>query len=821
MSSEFLRSSPARDDTEDIILNKIPSITQTPASKKLNNKSIKQEQQNIQSNSFPIPIVPPSTSKYFYQPPNLSGWTPLISKTYSNEQFLSFNSTPNKLFISSTHQLQQQGQQTASAYHNSLLNQHTQSQQHQQSQSQLHQQPNDYEYQGFGLTPFINHNFNIMGNTSISQFNNITPYNEKLYQQNCEFFIDSPIRSKNNNNIEQQNFTITPSKFSLNNVVNSKKIFQDPSTSATKRSITLVDTPPRQPHKLSITTKASNDDEEASDNNIQKSQIDGSQQNSDHSKSNYDKISPFKTNDKAVEDKETEDELDEEEDEENKDQPTVNLNNEKQIDKNILLQTPCKKPLKDISNNTNLEFNTPVNKQIVVSSPTTIILTSTKKSTSKVKEELNDKENIPPPSPTPAKISLQPKMGVFSENNIINNNKPKSKPKPKPNSNQNQKSKSKSTKNLNSNTSSSKPSSQAKTYESSTNSSSSSLDLNPTKSRQENKAKMQKGMNKFQIVLSDVTPVIPKKKSKDKPKFQQTVKQPTLIPLQPPGPPLPQQNIISSSSSQPQQNIVPSTSSQTQPQLPPSLNNQSSSVMDHNITMNSLKEHSSIISHSNNSINSNSSHLNLTTDHSSFDIGGISSTPNSKILLDRIFEKQSPQQLFYLQQPNMHHHHNQQQQFLQPQIPSQQQSQLQQGSMLPPQSTQPKQNLPHQSQQQPPPPPPQQQNFPIMSMMSTPQHSHIYNRNDPNNQQQFLTNMNNHQQLQTHINITNTNVFQIPSPWNYAFGTPQNFSIFNNQTSNQNILLQSQNNNSSSSNNLTAAVMAAASKEVEGGHSNN
>ena len=65
--------------------------------------------------------------------------------------------------------------------------------------------------------------------------------------------------------------------------------------------------------------------------------------------------------------------------------------------------------------------------------------------------------------------------------------------------------------------------------------------------------------------------------------------------------------------------------------------------------MNSSKDHSSIISAGNNSMNT--SHFNITTDHSSFEFGGLSSTPNSKFLLDKIFEKPSPQTTnYFLQQ---------------------------------------------------------------------------------------------------------------------------------------------------------------------------
>ena len=263
-TSEFLRSSPTRDDNDNDYDLKKPIIsTQTPLHNKISSipltksstsTSLKNQQQQQQQFTMGTPSITASASKYINQSLNLSGWTPLISKTYSNEQLLLFNSTPNRLVFSNNTNNNNNNNNNNNSNSNTSIN--------------------DLDFQGFGLTPFINHNINVLGSaTSTNQFNpNFTPYHEKIFQNANDFYIDSPIRfginnnnnntTNNNNSNNNQNFTsnqdiqaITPSKFTLNSVAN-KKILQDPLKSATKRSIALLDTPPRQPHKLSITTKA-------------------------------------------------------------------------------------------------------------------------------------------------------------------------------------------------------------------------------------------------------------------------------------------------------------------------------------------------------------------------------------------------------------------------------------------------------------------------------------------------------------------------------------------------------------------------------------
>ncbi|CAN3360450.1 hypothetical protein DICA3_D17392 [Diutina catenulata] len=122
-----------------------------------------------------------------------TGFTPVVNKTYFQD--MSFNLTPNK---------------DGGAV--------------------------DYA-QGLNLTPFLTHNMNIpmsaTSNTINHQFATMTPFQEKTLHL-ADFFMDSPLNHTPTKDAE----TITPSKF------------------AVKRSIGQVDTPPRQPHKLSITYKA-------------------------------------------------------------------------------------------------------------------------------------------------------------------------------------------------------------------------------------------------------------------------------------------------------------------------------------------------------------------------------------------------------------------------------------------------------------------------------------------------------------------------------------------------------------------------------------
>lgn len=743
MSSEFLQSSsPSRGDGDshknDHLSMNIMMPTQTPLHNKISTssfpltKSSSKTQQQLGQQQGQLPPqgqffnVTASASKYLNQPLNLLGWTPLISKTYTNEQILSFNSTPNKLLL----------QTSNSTNNNNSMN----------NVSGV----NDLDFQGFGLTPFLNHNINVLGSaSSMNQFNSLTPYHEKIFHNSNDFYIDSPIRFGNTSTNEIQ--AITPSKFSLNSVAN-KKILQDPLKSATKRSIALLDTPPRQPHKLSISSKAEKDDKEneTDDENIIPGKNRGVVNDEDNDEDDYD-------------------------DDDND-----------AFDKKALLQTPSK-VLKDITNKPpTTQFQTPAKQKLLApSSPSTIILSSpTKGSSVKPKKSfLSRKENDStmdmmingPPSPTPAKnLPITPVMGVFNEKKSSTttkgetSKKPLTQPTQKSTLSQNSsQSKSTTTTTNNNNKSKPKPKSKPKTKQASSSSSNNtSVNVDDSKRRAANKAKMQAGMNKFQIVLTDVHTLVNSKKKKPKDELKNTMdkksisKQPSNNQLHPPLQVPPQSSSSSSVASLSQQ-------------IPPvQLNAQLSNMTDHNITMNSTKEHSSIISGGNNTMNT--SHLNMTTDHSSFELGGnFASTPNSKFLLDKIFEKTSPQTNYFIHQQQQQQQQQmvqmtQQQHQHQQMIHALQQAQsqsLQDGSMPPPiiisssNKQQPIQYLPPQQQQQ----------MPMMTMtMSTPQHQGIINYNP---QLYSSTGDNNTSPDALYTFATNTST------------TPQGISIYHNTNS--------------------------------------
>lgn len=386
----------------------------------------------------------------------LLGWTPLISKTFYNDQFVSsYNSTPtSKLF-------------------NGVLN--------------AHPVGGDIDYLlGLNLTPFLTHNMS--GPTSGPQ--NITPFHDKTLHL-TDFFMDLPIRQLP---LKDQD-TITPSKFkvTLAPLLLERKFFRpsifDLNKSALKRSITQVDTPPRQPHKLSITVKA--------------------------------------------EDEETDDETDD------------------QDDKKYALDTPSRKVLSDITKefnkapgpgpaSTKYETKTPV-KPPPVSSPSTVLLSSAANTPKAVRET--------PPSPTPAKKDVPgiPAMGVFSE-------RPKDKQKPKP--------------------------------------------------KKTPKAQMQAGMNKFQIVFTDVHTLM-NNKSKNK-KFS---------------------HLNGSRLRRPEKDAPANTSLHT-------------SSQEYNSTGNTSRD-LSIMSAPNHSINTSASNITHPPPEG-YELGGINLTPN-KFFLDKMFDKASPQ----------------------------------------------------------------------------------------------------------------------------------------------------------------------------------
>ncbi|KAG7661487.1 uncharacterized protein J8A68_005065 [[Candida] subhashii] len=485
MSDDFLNSSPSRIDpllynyvgdgkskqqrpqpqpqTQPSVLTTPGPTKGTPVSQVIKPPYIQNQQapptvqfQQQTSSQAPIPqptsstsaqppalAFPPSASKFYAQQTNLTGWTPLISKTYSNEQILSFNSTP---------------------YNSKKLLQNN-----------------------------ISNNNSTTGSTTGSvsnlqtQLNNLTPFNEKTIHYS-DFFMDSPLAVGNTPIRELQ--TITPSKFRIiNNNTNiggsaQKNLLQDPTKTATKRSITQLDTPPRQPHKLSIITKAPHPDEN-----------------------------------------ETDEDSDEEEQRDEREKGDPKRNNDS---KKYYLQTPSKNVLSDITNAPQLRYETPAKQKLhPPSSPTTIIQSDEEDDDNNIggggRRKNNPRSQEPPPSPTPVvvPIKLEPIMGVFSERNKSQEPHEKRKGSSK------HRSKSKGHKKIPSSSGDDKSYIKEEIKEEPKGN-----------SRTRNKEKMQAGMNKFQIIFTDVN-TLKKKSSKDQ---QQDLLKPqnkassTHPPHQPPPP---------------------------------------------------------------------------------------------------------------------------------------------------------------------------------------------------------------------------------------------------------------------------------------------
>lgn len=643
MPNDFLQSSPSVNladllmytgypDGEDKSHNNKESRKSSSSTKDLNLNS---PQHQLANPNHTIPSIPPSASRVNGSSTNLSGWTPLISKTYYNDLILPFTTTPNKYTLPPN--LSNSGSKDVEFI--------------------------DYG-QGLTLTPFLSHNLNMVSTSSLNhQLSNITPFHDKTLHL-ADFFMDSPIRQTPGKDLD----TITPSKFKIEHTIKTSSIkspiFQD-LKSAQKRSITQVDTPPRQPHKLSISTKPS-------------------VQNNDDSTD--------------TEDKEEDDEEDDDEDKENQSpERDAKLNK-------YYLQTPSKNVLSDLTNFAKTptngvskdpkNFQTPA-KPIPASSPSTVIVTNSKTSQTPINDDETDEEDdgkevIQPPSPTPNKESkvsvlktvdniddLKPAMGVFSEKKTL--------PVPK---------------------------SKNKNKSSSHTRSGSKSNIKPD-GTVNNRSKMQAGMNKFQIIFTDVHTLM-NSKNKKKPSNSNLTQNQKLkrtqsaneskVPTSDDS-----KNLIRSSTAPvvPFQNhLVPQQMSYGVPGLNHASSNASS--QDHNLSINTSKELSMI------SGGSNTSNLNMTTntDHSSFELAGLSSTPNGKYFLDKVFEKQSPQTQHLLNQVGNN--------FM-----------THQGAMPPPNKQQhpqhiqmihPQQQLhPQQHQQQ------QQQQPMMMMMMSTPQHHNVVN----------------------------------------------------------------------------------------------
>lgn len=669
MSNDFLQSSPSHNMIDPAIYNSFIHDDRhaSNATSANNNNSNNNQHQQQPEHQQQYQTLPPSALKNNQLPSNLTGWTPLISKTIFNDQLISYNSTPSSKFF------------------NGVLSNHA---------------SNEIDYaQGLNLTPFLTHNLNIPNSTShLNGVSNITPFHDKTLHL-TDFFMDSPIKQTPIKGID----TITPSKFNIGSERKYLKqsVFQGPK-SALKRTINQVDTPPRQPHKLPILNKQEAKQEKsiASDK-------------------------AHKTKEHEDDEETGEDDDEEDYEEEEKDAKVAVSNKSKLYGQH--LQTPSKSVLKDISNigkkqgkttpisknlklDRNNSFETPA-KPIPDSSPSTVIMSSAVKSSPSKSVQVNDLDkgnnagvkyssthNVPP-SPTPKKEStssvenpegLKPTMGVFSEK--------KSKPlKPKP----------AIFKNLSSDS----------THVPTNNNS---------KIKSNSKAQMQAGMNKFQIVFTDVHTLM-NKKNKPK-KLNNVAMNPKVKRSQPRSNDDSMNGSNSSSRSLARSATAPVTNYQ------PSHAQKLNSCQDHNVSMNTSSKEVSLISGNSNSMNT--SNLNMSsTDHSSFELGGLSSTPNGKYFLDKMFDKPSPQSLQTLN--NQYYSMNQSSlSNMPPPNPN---------SSRPPPAAVPQHQMLQSQQQQNP-------MMMMMMMMSTPQHQNVVNYGpniynsaneiSPTSENQFASNSN-------------------------------------------------------------------------------
>ncbi|CUM68010.1 uncharacterized protein PRCAT00005725001 [Priceomyces carsonii] len=547
MSNEFLQSSPSHSAIDPIMY----SFVNAGHEKENNNANQPSNVQNNGNNNYqPNPQIPPSSvTKVYGGPTNLTGWTPLITRPVYSEQLIPFGLTPNKV-------------------------------------GAIGDQP-DYS-QGLNLTPFLNHNINLLNSQPGLQLHSITPFHDKTLHL-TDFFMDSPIRQTPVKDLD----TITPSKFKLGSEKKyfKQSIFQD-RKSANKRSITQLGTPQRQPRKISVNYKPTGEDEEEDDD---RDQDEGSERNDENQ-------------DRDIE------------------------NDIAQSRAKLYLQTPSK-TLKNVTNLTRTPisstdapgaFITPA-KQIPNSSPSTVILSAKERSAVRVTKELEKQ----PTSPTPTKAirvapckkliqgdEFKPAMGVFSERKQ-NHNKTSG------------------------------------SFKSFVNLGSNESNQHHNKTKTNSKAQMQAGMNKFQIVFTDVhTLMNNKNRSKE---YLPTGKKASRSGSEQLEAKSDKKKGLPRSSTLPVSQKDSPISHNQQPLLQPVMYHQVAqhttsmlSNQDHNSTMNTSKE-ISVISGSSSNLNSSSN-----TDHSSFELGGISSTPNGTFFSDKMFEKPSPQSMnpstqFYIQ----------------------------------------------------------------------------------------------------------------------------------------------------------------------------
>lgn len=670
--SSFLRSSPAqeskeseRDHTHQISDNHSRSQPQTqqgtenidPALYSESPSSKDQKKQSSNGGKISNQMTPS----------NFTGWTPLISKTINNEQLLNFNSTPSSKLI------------------NNLLSNPN----NPQSATSILPQ-NDIDYSnGLNLTPFLNQNLNLLNSNSHSNTNSnnngnnltsFTPFQDRSLHL-TDFFMESPIRATPIKDLD----TITPSKFKIGSETKLVRpsIFQDPK-SAKKRSIhdleSYTDTP-NKPHKLSISTGANDmTDEEEDDDDDNQALNENAKLRQGPDKSKRAKIDTHKSD---------------------------NDSNKSQKGTFVGFQTPSKVTISSSSKafgvngktpvrNTLNEFETPA-KPTENSSPSTVILSSTSKS------PLNDNKkfipNSPTPNPTsnnsksnpnvnkskppmssrnvqPSKFSIysnaeaeakhdevQPPMGTFSDSQRANkcNGSKKNKKhdiKPLGNANTNTMNNVNGGDSSNHNISNYRKNNLHSDNRLSRRSSSAHSGKNDGVSgnrsemyshdekvrfKAANKAQMQAGMNKFQIVLSDGMGAKRGRKGRKPAGEKKKGKKEVTVQTQAHGDHvLPRHEHHRSSSSQMKHDLEPH-----------SIHNQ---LVSHDNNMSTTKD-SSIMSGTNNSMNTSNVNLSGATDHTSFEFGALSSTPNGKYFLDKIFEKPSPQSQHLLNQVLMSQHY--------------------------------------------------------------------------------------------------------------------------------------------------------------------
>lgn len=436
---------------------------------------------------------------------------------------------------------------------------------------------NDIDYSnGFNLTPFLNHNINLL-NSAVSitngsssnqhthNFTSMTPFHDKTLQLS-DFFIESPIRGTPLKDLG----SITPSKFKINSAKKSLPIPQD-TKNTKKRSIHEVETPNKTPHKLSITTIANDLTDEEVDEDEEEDDFVGKTPKSNILDRSRGVISNVQTPSRVVIVTEV-------------------------SDKNKGDKTPSKTKTS--------EFVTPA-KPIQNSSPSTVILSSASKPS-------KDRQFIPnSPTPLPNKFTVKrddsidnivvdatPAMGTFSESKKlkVNNNKKNFRAKPVE---QNMRAKD--------NFDYSKPRF------------GNNVQVNNMRFKPNNKAQMQAGMNKFQIVLADGNG------SKRGRKGKKQQKQPEKRKVGN------KREVVVET--QAHADSIPANIQRKALGVPPSSN-----IGPHQHQMKNIDN-----SLHNNSMNTSGVNMTQNTEHTSFDFGALSSTPNGKFFLDKIFEKPSPQ----------------------------------------------------------------------------------------------------------------------------------------------------------------------------------